>query len=181
MKVILISGKSASGKDQFSQYINDILDKNDYRVLIIHYADFVKYCCSQYYGWDGSKNVEGRTLLQKVGTDIVRKKYPTYWAECVAKFISATENDWDFVLIPDWRFINEYNVTKYYNKDCVTVRVNRLNEDGTFFLNPLFTEEQNKHSSECELDDYCCDYTVDNSGSLEDLRIRAREFIKEIL
>ena len=181
MKVILISGKSASGKDQFGKYLYDILDRKDLRVLTIHYADFVKYCCTQYYDWDGNKDVYGRSLLQRIGTDVVRKKFPSYWAECVAKFIAATQDDWDYVLIPDWRFINEYNITKYYNKDCTTVRVNRLNKDGTFFLNPLFTEEQNNHPSECELDDYCCDYTIDNSGMLEDLKDRAREFIKEIL
>lgn len=181
MKTILISGKSGSGKDQFSKFVSDILDRKDYRVLTIHYADFVKYCCTQYYDWDGKKDVYGRSLLQRIGTDVVRKKYPTYWAEAVAKFISATENDWDFVLIPDWRFINEYNVTKYYNKDSITVRVNRLNPDGTYYLNPLFTEEQNSHSSECELDDYYFDYVVDNSSTLEELKNRANEFVKEIL
>lgn len=181
MKAILISGKSGSGKDQFSKYVEEILDRKDYRILTIHYADFVKYCCSQYYDWDGKKDVYGRALLQRIGTDVVRKKYPTYWAEIVAKFISATSDDWDFVLIPDWRFINEYNVTKYYNKDSITVRVNRLNPDGTFYLNPLFTAEQNAHESECELDDYYFDYTVDNSSTLEELKKRANEFVKEIL
>ena len=84
MKVILLSGKSASGKDQFGKYLYDILDRKDLRVLTIHYADFVKYCCTQYYDWDGNKDVYGRSLLQRIGTDIVRKKFPSYWAECVA-------------------------------------------------------------------------------------------------
>ncbi len=180
MKVILISGKSNSGKDQLGKYIYNILDKQDYRVLIIHFADFVKYCCTQYYNWDGNKDIYGRTLLQRIGTDVVRNKYPNYWADCVGKFISATANDWDFVLVPDWRFLNEYTRVKLFNPNTITVRINRLNKDGTFYLNPNFTKEQNQHSSECALDDYVCDYLVDNSGSLEDLKARAIELVKEI-
>lgn len=181
MKAILISGKSGSGKDQFANYVHEYLDKKDYRVLTIHFADAVKFFAREYYNWNGEKDVVGRTLLQRLGTDIVRKKYPNFWGEIVGKFIAATEQDWDYVLIPDWRFANEYIVVNYYNKDTITVRINRLNADGTFYLNPNLTEEQHHHSSECDLDDYYCDYMIDNSHSLEDLQEQAKEFVKEIL
>lgn len=181
MKTILISGKSGSGKDQFAKYLYDILDKNDFRVLVIHFADYVKYCAAQYYKWNGEKDVNGRTLLQHLGTDTVRKKYPEYWAEGVAKLISALENDWDYVLIPDCRFINEFKIVKNFNEDSVLVRINRLNKDGTYYLNPVLTPQQHSHISECELDDYDYDYIVDNSFDLEELKKRVKEFTMEIV
>lgn len=181
MKVVLISGKSASGKDQFAKYLYNYLDNKDYRVLIIHFADAVKFFAKEYFNWNGEKDEAGRTLLQKLGTDIVRKAYPTFWGEIVAKFISATEDSWDFVLIPDWRFINEGNIVKKFNKQTYTVRINRLNENGTYKLNPAFTKAQNEHISEIELDNYDFDYMVDNSGTLTDLTNNAAILAKEIL
>lgn len=181
MRVILISGKSHSGKDQFAKYLYDELDENDYRVLIIHFADFVKYCCKQYYGWDGNKDAVGRTILQRIGTDVVRRVYPNFWGELVAKFIHATQYDWDYVLIPDWRFINEYKNICKYNNDVITVRINRLNPDGTYLLNPSMTEKQNRHPSECELDDYNFDWIINNSRDLNNLQMAANDFLEEIV
>lgn len=181
MKTILISGKSASGKDQFAKYLYNYLDNKDYRVLIIHFADAVKFFAKEYYNWNGEKDEAGRTLLQHLGTDTVRKAYPTFWGEIVAKFISATHESWDFVLIPDWRFINEGNIVKKFNKNAYTVRINRLNADGTYKLNPAFTQAQNEHISETELDDYVFDYMIDNSGTLDDLANYAKDVAKEIL
>lgn len=181
MKIILISGKSASGKDQFGEYVKQILEQNNKRVLTIHFGDPVKFFLTKYYNWNGKKDAPGRALLQHLGTDTVRKKYPTYWGEIIAKFISATDADWDYVLIPDWRFVNEMKEIKKYNKNVLTVRINRLNEDGSFNVNPLFTEEQLNHISECELDDFYCDWLIDNSGSLVDLASQAINFVKEIM
>lgn len=181
MKVILISGKSNSGKDQLSEYVKQLLEQKGNRVLTIHFGDPVKFFLTKYYNWDGKKDEQGRQLLQHLGTDTLRKKYPTYWGEIISKFISATNNDWDYVLIPDWRFFNEMEMIKKYNKDVITVRINRLNEDGTFVTNPAFTEEQLNHISECELDDFYCDWLIDNSGTLTDLASYAIHFVEEIV
>ena len=180
MKIIMISGKSGSGKDQLSEYVRQLLEQQERRVLTIHFGDPVKFFLTKYYNWDGQKDEHGRTMLQKLGTDVMRNKFPTYWAESIAKFIAATQEDWDYVLIPDWRFINEMTTVKHYNNNVVTVRINRLNENGSFVTNPAFTQEQLNHISECELDDFYCDWLVDNSGNLSDLAARAIELVKEI-
>ena len=49
MKVILISGKSASGKDTFANILFKKLTEKNHKVLIAHFADLVKFYAKQYY------------------------------------------------------------------------------------------------------------------------------------
>lgn len=181
MKVLLISGKSASGKDQLAQYIKELLEQQNKRVLTIHFADPIKHFLRDYYDWDGKKDERGRYLMQHLGTDTVRKQFPNYWAVIVSKFIAATQEDWDYVLIPDLRFPNEKYIVEKYNDDVINIRINRLNEDGTYYINPNITEAQSQHPSECAMDNYAFDYMVDNSGDLADLAKNAIELVKEIV
>lgn len=175
MKILMISGKSNSGKDQFALFLKDQLEHQYKKVCIIHFGDLVKVFLKDHYGWQGKKDVEGRRMLQRLGTDIMRKKYPDYWAEVVSKFLSAVEQDFDFALIPDWRFRNEEQIIRKYNHDVETIRINRFNENGSYYINPALTEEQANHISEIELDDHYFDWMVNNIGILDELRETAVE------
>lgn len=177
MKVILISGKSGSGKDTLANFLEEQYKKRNKKVLIIHFADMVKEFAKLYYNWDGVKDEKGRTLLQHLGTDTIRATYPNYWAELVGKFLNAVKDDFDVALIPDLRFLNEYKIVKKYNKASFSIRINKIDENGNFILNPLFTAEQNSHPSECDLDDYTFDLMVNNCGTLDDLKADSFEII----
>ena len=98
MKIYLISGKSGSGKDTFANYSKNFLEKQGKKVLIIHFADLVKYYSKQYYNWNGEKDEAGRTLLQQLGTDKMRSINPNYWARTVSEFIYMSDhfNDFDY-------------------------------------------------------------------------------------
>ena len=181
MRVIMISGKSGSGKDTFANFLRDELLQANKRVLTIHFADMVKEYAKLYYNWNGEKDEAGRTLLQQLGTDKVRAKYPTYWGRLVAQFISATEKDWDYVLIPDLRFLNEYKTVLHYNQNyCNAVRITRYDDNLQPWINPALTEEQQNHPSETDLDEWSFDWYIENAGSLEELQIGAKEFFKII-
>jgi len=169
MRILMISGKSASGKDTVADFMERLLTDRGERVLKIHFGDLVKALLRACYGWNGIKDAEGRSMLQKLGTDIMRNRYPTYWAEVVSKFISATYMDWDWVLIPDWRFINELDTICEYNHDVTTIRVERITKDGEAILNPDMTMRQAEHQSENELDDFVFEWVIENSGTLEQL------------
>ena len=114
MKIIMISGKAGSGKDTIANFFRDKLVARKKRVLIMHFADLVKYYATQYFNWNGKKDENGRGLLQEIGTTVMRGRYPDYWAEIIGKFIDAytipEHSFFDYILIPDWRFINEYEV-----------------------------------------------------------------------
>lgn len=164
MKIIIISGKSGSGKDTFANLMREKLEAAGCNCVTIHYADLVKYYATQYYHWNGEKDEAGRQLLTTIGTDKVRSLLPDYWSEIVAKFlcVAAHYDDFDCAFIPDARFPNEIEVVMEYNPDVTTIRMNRINEDGSIYLNPALTAEQLNHASEISLDNYPFDYIVEN-------------------
>lgn len=174
MKVICISGKAGSGKDTAAQFMKEELESHGHRVLIIHYADLLKFMCSTYFNWDGVKDEAGRTLLQYIGTDIVRDKYPNYWTDFVAGFIEMFDDDWDCAIIPDARFPNEIDIMRE-RFGAVHVRVDR----GRDHVRSM-TSAQMEHPSEVSLDDYLPDYYITNRGTLQQLRETVNTCIKEI-
>lgn len=179
---IIISGKSGSGKDQLAQYMKEELEKHNQRVLVIHYGDAVKWVLRDYFDWDGKKDEVGRTLLQMVGTDIVRAKHPNFWTGIVVGLIQAFEptSNFDVALVPDARFPNEVDISLANLKNCVSVRVERTNEDGTPWINPILTEDQRNHPSETSLDVFAFDYIVHNDEGLDTLRESAQTLLKDL-
>ena len=99
------------------------------------------------------------SLLQKVGTDIVREQRPNFWVDILSLF----PNEWDFVIIPDSRFPNEIDSLKQAGLSVIHLRVRREN-----FESPLTAEQQN-HPSETALDHVVPDFLIVNDGTLEDL------------
>lgn len=186
MKVIMISGKAGSGKDTIANFFKDELIASNKRVLVMHFADLVKYYATQYFNWDGEKNEAGRNLLQEIGTTVMRGRYPEYWAEIIGKFIDAytipEHSFFDYILIPDWRFINEYEVVYDYaaiqNNETITIRIERYDDAGLKWKNPNMTSDQLNHISECELDNFAFNWIIENRGTLEDLKNSVNEILK---
>jgi hypothetical protein len=163
MKVVCISGKAQHGKDTTAGMMKTVLESMGHTVLIAHYGDLVKYVCRTFFGWNGEKDAYGRSLLQKVGTDIVREQRPNFWVDFIKDLLSMFPNEWDFVLIPDSRFPNEIDGLKQSGFNVIHLRVRREN-----FESPLTTEQQN-HPSETALDHVVPDFLIVNDGTLEDL------------
>lgn len=175
MKVILISGKARNGKDTVADMLRERLTDDKHRVLVTHYADLLKYICRNYFGWDGTKDENGRRMLQYVGTDVIRKQNPSLWVDFVATMLKYFHENWDYVIIPDCRFPNE--ITKMCDSgfDVVHLRVERENFDNSL------TDEQKNHPSETALDNVIPDFYIRNNGTLEDLRVSITKWIKENL
>lgn len=159
MKIICISGKAQHGKDTTANYLKEILESDGYAVLIAHYADLVKYICKTFFGWNGNKDNYGRTLLQYVGTDVIRKQEPDYWVKFIGDMLSFFDDEWDYVLIPDCRFPNEIEYLKALGHKVTHLRVIREGFDNG--LSP----EQQAHLSEIALDDTVPDYIINNPGN----------------
>lgn len=165
MKIVLISGKAGAGKDTAAGFINDYMYLSKKPTLIIHYADLLKFVCQKYLGWNGKKDEAGRTLLQHIGTDVVRAKNPNYWADWVIEFLDMFGKDvWEYVLIPDVRFPNEVTrvMSHFGNENVIHVDITRPGN------NRGLTEEQLNHSSENAMVDMSPDYTIVNSGTMEE-------------
>lgn len=173
MRVIVISGKARHGKDTTGELLREALEADGHRVLVTHYADLVKYVCKQFFGWDGVKDEKGRSILQYVGTDVVRKQAPDFWVWFVSSILKLFYDNWDFVLIPDCRFPNEIQYLKSEGFDVTHLRVVR--ED---FDNGL-TEEQKRHPSETALDDIEPDAYIMNDGTMKDLRRAVSDWVTD--
>lgn len=175
MQVVVISGHAQNGKDTTAALIAEKLTANGKRVLVTHYGDLVKYVCKSFFGLDGRKDEAGRSLLQYVGTDVVRNTYQNYWVEFILDMIRFFGDNWDYVLVPDTRFPNEVEYLRDAGLDVIHLRVKRSG-----FISPL-TEAQQQHPSETALDNYGSDWEIDNCGSLAELSARVEAFIREKL
>lgn len=173
MKLILITGKAQHGKDATAKALKQIIEADGKKVLIAHYADLLKYICKTFFGWNGEKDEAGRTLLQRVGTDVIRKKDPDYWVRFIKSILSLFPEEWDYVIIPDTRFPNE--IMFFDSVEPTTVKVIRPN-----FKSSL-TAEQQAHPSETALDNY--DFLIDHyivAKSLSELQCKAVELYEKI-
>lgn len=166
MNIICISGKARHGKDTVGTMLKSEFEAKGQRVLLIHYADLLKWLCEKYFAWDGQKDDAGRTLLQRVGTDVVRNQNPDFWVDFVISFVSFFKNEWDYVIIPDCRFLNELNRWKEAGFNTYYFRVERPDFDNGL------SAEQKIHPSETALDSVDPDLKILNDGDLVHLEKR---------
>lgn len=184
--IYVFSGKARSGKDTAVKLLKDIIIKNNYSVLTIAYADFLKEILGkcfnltkeQLYGVGKEKPIEGlyrdtgalleskecwtpRQLLQYLGTDIMRKIDPECWINVVKNFVTTYSN-YDFILISDGRFPNEIDWVT--SRGGIHLHIERSNRD--FCSNT-------EHISETALNDVSCKdntFVIENNATLEELK-----------
>lgn len=176
-KIILISGEAQHGKDSTALILKEKLNG---KVLILHYADYLKYMCKQYLGWNGNKDDNGRSLLQYVGTDLIRDKLnmQNFHVDKICEAIKIFEQEFDYFIVPDLRRKNEIFITKgNFPDNVITTRVYRLKE-GLPYNNGL-TEEQKNHISERDLRYFPHDYYIESEDGLDNLAIEVDKFIEE--
>ena len=170
--IICLSGKAGSGKDTVAAMLKSELESKGHSAHIIILADLLKYICTSQLGWDGKKDEEGRSLLQRVGTDVIRANEPSFFADFVAKMIGWFGDQWDYIIVPDCRFKNELSILRdcgYKLKHLYVVRDMQFSK---------LTEYQQHHSSETEMDSVVPDAYINNFGTIEDLKITVRNYIK---
>lgn len=169
-RIYLLHAHAQSGKDTCAAIMKEEYEKRGKRVIIIAFADYVRCCLDKYYGVKDYKTPEGRTIIQHFATDLVRKNDPTFWGRTVADLLRAIEDDFDYAIIPDWRFENEYTslASRFDWHIIPRVLITRPENEKTDNM----TDAQRNHQSETELDNYKnFDYNIINEyGKLENTR-----------
>ena len=160
--IITFSGKANHGKNTAVDFLKDLLTQQGNKVLAINYADHLKHLATQYMGWDGNKDEKGRTLLQLLGTEKVRSRFPNYWIDHVIQLAKIFEGDFDYILIGDCRFPNEIKRWEDEKYKVITVFVERKGFES------MLNEEQKNHPSEIALNDYTFNFKI-KASSLEEL------------
>lgn len=171
--MIAISGHAGSGKDTVAKYMQEYLETCNQRTIITHFADLLKYVCKSYFNWDGDKDEHGRTLLQEIGTNVVRARAPNYWVDFVGDVLTFFSHMWDYAIIPDARFPNEIQRLRERGFEVKHIRVDRPG-----FKNDL-TDEQNLHESETSLNAATPECIIINDGTLDELKNKILKYTME--
>lgn len=154
---ILLSGKAGVGKSFYASALESKLSSDGYNVTRESFAKGVKRTATG-MGWDGEKDNEGRSLLQKIG-QCGREYNEDVWVKQTFDRLDDDDNyPFDVVLIDDWRFANEdfYIRTHQNLYDVMTVRIHAPMREilrGTHEYNEI---------SEVALDDYDFKLTIHN-------------------
>lgn len=151
-KVFLLHARAQSGKNTCANIMKEYYETQGKRVIIIAFADYVKFTLEKYYNITDFKSEEGRSRIQHYATDQIRDGYKkTFWAELVANYLDAIQADFDIAIIPDWRFENEYGMIQWhFGKRAIPVLITRPDID----VVDNMTKEQRQHQSETELDNF---------------------------
>lgn len=166
MKVYLIGGQARNGKDTFGGFLKEYYQEKGKKVCVMHLSSYIKHMAIDYFNWDGSEETKPRTLLQNLGTDIIRVKMKKdkFFINRIIEDIEILNNFFDIFIITDVRFPIEYEEIKKAYPNTIKIHITRPN-----FVNEL-NEKEKKHSTETALnnyDDY--DYKIINRD-LEDLK-----------
>lgn len=166
-KIFLLHAAARSGKNTCADAMKDYY-VNSYhkRVLIIAFADYVKFVLDKYYDTPAERTEEYRTRIQQFATEQVRASDVNYWANVVSDLLVAIQEDWDIVIIPDWRFGNErVALVSRFHEYGIPVKTMLIDRPNIEEVDEM-TEEQRAHISERNLDNYQnFDYTVINETS----------------
>jgi len=171
-QIFLISGKAQHGKTSIAQFLSK---KIPGKGLILHHADYLKFIAKNYLDWNGEKDVFGRCLLQKLGTEKTKIKLnkPLFWTELLCNTIEILQDDFDYFYIADVRFKSEiYYPLSRYGNIVLPIRVERLNFDNGL------TFDQKNHLSEIDLDDFEFDYIINSKSGLNYLEEEVDKYIK---
>jgi len=170
--LIGLVGKLQSGKTTLANLI-----KEEYSdTILLAFADPLKEMilyagiCTREELWD-KKTDFSRLMLQKIGTEIIRKQVDEYfWIDKIREKIISI-NKKKLIILHDLRFLNEANMIKNYFKprNGTLIRIIRpsLSND----------KEENNHLSETEQDLINVDFTIINDKTIDDLRNEAKKII----
>lgn len=178
-KLIILSGKSESGKTTFANCVKSELESQGYKVCITNYARHIKAYLKDFYNWDGVKTVEMRELLQRLGTDTIRNKMnkPLFHVERTCTDIEVIQEDFDYIIIDDCRFIGECYYPKAIFKE--KVELIRIIRDGHI---SKLTPEQLMHESETALDDFNgFDMIMNIESGIRIMELYAKDYVERVV
>lgn len=143
----------------------------------------------QYWSEKFGEEITPRNMLQRFGTEVCRDTLlQTIWINCFE--LKASRNKDKNIVVPDVRFNNEIEVLK--SMGACLIRVHRSSAVPAWFekyktytaagdmsLWERYAEQNNIHSSEYQwIDNPLIDYTIENDGTVSDLRTALHEILE---
>ncbi len=176
-KIFIVSGKANSGKDTTCDLINNLIRLKELTSVNLQFSSYIKMYAKVISGWNGEENTKPRSLLQEIGTSIIRDKIDNeFFIKRIIGDIQVYSYYCDAITISDARLPEEID-SIYENFDNVI----RINIERPNFDNNLNNREK-MHRTEIGLDGYNnYDYVIINDGTIEDLNKKIEKLIDEVL
>ena len=154
VKIYILSGYAKSGKDEVSKIITNYFSLK--KVITISYGHYIKDYARRIIG-DFNEFNKPRTFLQNFGIELVKEKIDDkLFIRRILEDIEIFSYFYDIIIVNDARLVDEIRSIKDKYKDSINIRI----------INPLdnnLSEEQKKHKTETDLDNYnAYDYVVTN-------------------
>ena len=172
MKLVLIAGKSNSGKTKTANMLKDKLQKMGKKVAVTEYSKYIKLFAKELTEWDGSSLPKPRKFLQNFGS-FIRHDFENekYFIMRMKEDIKIYENFVDILIISDIRLIDEIEELSYLNP----IKIKIINEGNLYNLD----EDERNHETETAIDQYDnFNYIIKNKSEKE-ISIILDEIIKE--
>ncbi len=148
--VYLIGGKARTGKGEISHLFKQEYEKRGYAVCEIQMMRTLKGYLKDYFGWDGKEETKPRTLLQQMGTEIIREKMGKnyFHIDRLTEDITVLSNYFSVFVVNDIRLPLEIEEMKKRFPNVVSIHVTM-----DHYTSPLEPTEQT-HITELALDHY---------------------------
>ncbi len=158
-KIIVINGSGGVGKDTFVEFCSEFV-----KVKNISSVDKVKEAAEILVGWNGEKNDRSRKLLVDLKQlSIAYNDYPiTYIKNEVNDFLANSDQQIMFVHI---REISEIK------------KVKEILNAKTLLITSSRVEKILTNQSDANVDQYEYDVYIENDGTLEEFRQKAKQFV----
>ncbi len=176
MKVYLVSGKAKHGKDTTGKFIKEKYLEMGKKSCIMHLSNPIKEYCLKYFGWDGKEEDKPRELMQRLGSEIIRKQLgkQSFFVDRITEDIEILSHFFDCFIITDVRLPYEIEELKKRFPHTCSIHIYRRN-----FKNPNLSLSEQNHETEVALDDYqAFDYYVYND-TLEQLQKEIEEIVRK--
>jgi len=170
LQIILISGKSNSGKGTVAKTIEESLINQNEHVIRCSLSTYIRNIAKNDFYWDGIDTLESRIFMgevYRIGTDF----YPYHMARRVwERDIKPYANKHTIAIVESFREKVNYDYFNMLLKEeenmidnIITIRVTRPD------FNAINDEIMESHVSESDLDNFPFDYHIENNGTIEEL------------
>lgn len=169
--IYIMCGKAKHGKDTFSAYLKEVYEKNGKKVIVTQLSKYIKYYAREMTGWDLSEETKPRELLQQLGTGVIREylQKEDLFIKRMLDDIDVFSCFYDAIIISDVRLKKEIIDLRKEYPNLIAVHIFRPDFDNGL------TEEQKKHKTEVDLDDFT-DFNLNiTNTTLENLQEEAEK------
>lgn len=160
-KIFIINGPAGSGKDTFVSMVSSLIPTVNYSSV-----DLVKKAAS-ILGWSGTKTDKDRKFLSDL------KNLSSEYSDTIIDWILNKAKDFVQDEIHEVMFIH------VREPDEIDKLAKILNSKTVLVVRSGINPNQS-NSADANVLDYDYDITIDNCGSLGDLKVKAGEFVNNI-